>query len=75
MAKIIIEDKRPIKKLFFGDPEETLVAGKYGIEKIVPYHENGEMAPVVWFAVYKNGEILSRFNSAQVEGIEYAEVE
>jgi hypothetical protein len=70
--KTIINDEREINKIFWPGPEAGwFTVGENDIEKIVPYHENGEQAFVVWFAIYKNGVIWQRYNGKFVDGIEY----
>lgn len=44
----------------------------FDVTKIVPYHENGEMATVVWFAIYHNDKIIGRINGKHVIEIIYA---
>lgn len=34
--------------------------GRNSVEKIEAYEENGQMAPIVWLAVYRNGVIAVR---------------
>ena len=65
-----IDDKRPIKRIHFPDGG-SIGVNRQCIEKIEPYHENGQMAPILWFAIYKKGKIFQRLNSAHIEGIEY----
>ena len=65
--KTIMEDGREIVSLNVG--QETTYAG---LGKITPYHENGEMAAVVWFAVYdKDNQLIRRINGSHVESIKY----
>ena len=67
------EDPRPIKRIIWpGDNEPSATTGENGIEKIIPYHENGEMAPIVWLAIYCNGEITQRVNSKHLDSILYS---
>jgi len=42
-----------------------------GYTKIIPYHENGEMSPIVWFAIVKADIVVSRVNSKYVQCIDY----
>lgn len=71
--KTIIEDKREIETITFPDGDEYTIVGHkdWSVDKIVPYHENGEMAKHVWFAIYKNGEIKNRVNSSHVDTVCY----
>lgn len=63
------EDKRQIKSIHLA--REGIFVGN-GVESIVAYYENGEMAAVVWFAVYSGGEIIRRVNGKFVESVVYA---
>lgn len=47
----IMQDMRPIKQFLFDDGERHAV-GFLGVTKIIPYEENGELAPYTWLAVY-----------------------
>jgi hypothetical protein len=64
----IIDDPREIAGLDFG-PNDILV--DRDCTKIVPYEENGEMANVVWFAVYVDDLIVKRVNSKFVLSVNY----
>lgn len=66
---VIIEDKRKIKSIHLAE-EGIFVGGEVG--EIVAYNENGEMAAVVWFAIYSNGEIIRRVNGKFVESVVYS---
>ena len=71
----IIEDEREIERIeIFTQHSCDIVSytKRDGYTKIVPYHENGEMASVVWFAIIKNDIITSRVNSKYVQSIDYA---
>lgn len=48
----IVEDKRPIQVVSWENGDECRV-GCNGVVEIVPYLEDGEMAPVTWLAVYQ----------------------
>lgn len=76
--KTIKEDLRRIKRITFAglDGEggfysvgDNLTKGK--VEKIVPYEENGEMAPVLWFAIYEDDEIAIRVNGKYIDTVQY----
>ena len=68
----MMDDKRPIQGLFFDDAQGTqLVVGSDGVTKIEVYGENGEMALVPWFSVYR-GEVISvRVNAARIGSVAY----
>lgn len=63
--KRITEDERPIVGLC-NHQNHTDVAwvGTDGITEIVAYEENGEMAPVPWFAIKVGDEIVARCAAA-----------
>lgn len=71
--KNIYEDKREIKFISHDSENCSWVyeIGKSGVEKILPYQENGEMAPVLWFSVFKNNEIFIRLNGKYVTHVAY----
>ena len=64
-------------KFFDGQEVATLswpsgnfsIVGVGGIEKIVVGMENGQMAGVVWFNVYRDGKITDKHNGALVESV------
>ena len=49
--------------------------GANGVTKIVPYDENGEMATVTWFAVWKGEHLHSRLRAGAMESVVYQEPE
>jgi len=64
----IIEDIRVIDSIL------TVSGGYFNRDKyrIVPYHENGEMSHIVWFALIdKKDNVKFRINSKHVESVEY----
>jgi len=65
----IMEDDRPIRGIWFEDGGEYNTKGGFTIR---PYQENGEMAPVVWFAVYK-GDFLHTRVPGRMVGVTYEE--
>lgn len=71
--KTIVEDTRPIKYLSDDENQfDIFCVGREGVTKIVPYHENGQMAPVVWFAIYKEDFLWQRIPAARLR-VTYAE--
>ena len=48
---------------------ECYTVGIGGIEKITVVMEDGQMAGVPWFAVWKNGEIESKHNAVHVSTV------
>jgi len=65
----MMDDARVIKSIHLAD--EGIFIGGSGVESIIPYHEDGEMSPVVWFAIYMRGEIKRRVNGKFVESVVY----
>ena len=57
-----------VKSIYWPEGGESTV-GKGGIERITVVMENGQMAGVPWFAVWKEGKIVSKFNGAMLEGV------
>ncbi len=76
MAKRIIDDERPIASAWSESGEFGATVGyplndPTTITKIEPYHENGEVAPVVWLLVWNGDVIVSRLNAAKMAEIVY----
>jgi hypothetical protein len=69
VAKRIIEDEREIAYIWKGEASWTV--GEWGITKIEPYDESGQMACVTWFALWAGDVIKARINAAQIEGVGY----
>jgi len=67
---ILMDDKRKIISIWLGD-ESGWRIDQNDITAIVPYYETGEMAYVLWFAVYKGDEIISRVNGKFVWNVNY----
>jgi len=47
----------------------SITLGKNGVEKITVIMENGQMAKVPWFAVWRNGVIDDKHNASYVERV------
>ena len=63
----VIDDRRPILMVRTED-------GGYSFDEetvILPYLENGEMAPVLWLQIVRNGEIWKCINGKYVISITY----
>lgn len=72
MVGRMYDDKREIKKIYFDDESCLGISeNEGGFEKIVPYNETGEMVPIVWFAVFRDGKISQRINSKYVCSVIY----
>ncbi len=56
--------------IYFEDDQ----AIKTGVDcdSIILSMENGQMGGAPWFEVWKDGEIISKWNAAKCEGISYA---
>lgn len=57
----IIEDKRKIDSI--SKDYYIRIVGIGGITRIIPYEENGQMAKVTWFAIYKGDFLFERVDS------------
>ena len=69
----IMQDRRPIDYISGEDGCSVFYrVGHQGITSIRPYSENGEMAPVTWFAVYAGDTIRVRVPARFTEVV-YAE--
>lgn len=70
--KLRFEEGDEVQALYWrGD--ERVVVGCNGVEKITVVMENGQMAGVPWFAVWKNGKIAMKHNGVFVESVEMKE--
>lgn len=69
----IIKDKREIQRivLFTADKRDEECFSSREQCKIEAYHENGDMAPIVWFNIIRNGAVIAKVNSRYVSTIEY----
>ena len=67
----IYKDKRQIKKIYWPD-ESQLTVGENGVEKIIPYKEQGSMEYVTWLAIYRNGAIDQRVNTTYLDCVVYS---
>ena len=70
----IMADKRPIIRLLVPDEDGSLDSYEVGtgrVTAIIPYYENGEMAPVVWFKIMAGDMIWQRVNGRSVDTIIY----
>jgi len=61
-------DPNPISTIAFGPtPDDAgYSVGVNGVSRIEPYHENGEMAPVAWLAVFIGDTIIARVPARMV---------
>ena len=65
----IKDDLRPILSVITED-------GGYSFSEdtvILPYYENGELAPVMWLKIVRHGETWKRINGKYVISITYIE--
>jgi len=62
-----------IEALVFPDSGEIKVGRDAA--KISVVFENGQMAGVPWFAVWKNGRMVSKWNGAELQGVVFGKVE
>ena len=50
------------------DADEQIVVGD-SCDSIIVVMENGQMAAVPWFEVWKDGKCTSKWNAAEVQGV------
>ena len=67
----IRNDGRPIGRLVLNNHFYTI--GERGVEKIIPYEEYGEMAPVTWYQIWVEGRMEARVNGKYVVAVEYGD--
>ncbi len=60
-------EEQEVQSIFWPDGGDVSV-GK-NCEKITVILECGQMARVPWFAVWKHGKIVSKFNGAMLQGV------
>lgn len=69
--QLIQMDQRPILGIYYpgedGGGWTTTPGYSFSCDKIVAYGENGQMAPVPFYAVYRGGEIIARVPAQMVE--------
>jgi hypothetical protein len=69
---MLFEDGRPIKAIMCpASNYEFIAVGENGVTEIKGYPENGEMAPVAWFEIWKGDIVSSRINGKYVQEITY----
>ena len=66
--KDIKSDERRIRLLILGNGK--IIENHPGME-IIPYFENGQLSPVVWFGLKKNNGIEARINGTYVQEVIY----
>ena len=62
------KEGQEVKSLWWPN-EGNLTVGQNSVEKITVVMENGQMAGVPWFAVWKDGKVASKYNGALLEGV------
>ena len=58
-----------INKLYV-DNETLYMVGAVGVTSIVVSMENGQMATVPWFEVWKGNSLFAKYNGASILGVE-----
>ena len=58
-----------VQAIYFDDDQELRVGRDCDL--IVVVMENGQMAGVPWFEVYKDCRLISKWNGAKVQGVSY----
>lgn len=66
---VILEDANEIKSIHTS--QEGIFVNGVDITSIIPYTESGEMAVVIWFAIYCDEKIVRRVNGSFVESVVY----
>lgn len=72
---VIMKDPRAISAIYAPGEGSSWMVGATKITKIEPYEENGQMAPVLWFEVWKGDHLFVRVNAAHVECVTYKQGE
>jgi hypothetical protein len=71
---MLTNDTRPICQITINaDYQNAHTLGRYGVTKITTVDENGEMAHVPWFEVWKGDALYSRVNAKYVSEVLYQE--
>ena len=66
------EDKRRV--VYLGGPDELEIhVGEDDVTRIDCYEENGQSAPVAWFAVWEGDRLAYRINAAFISEVVYAD--
>jgi len=65
MSKSVVDEEREINEVHY-QRGGGFTVGEDGITKIEAYEENGQMAPVPWIAVYREGELHRRIPAREV---------
>jgi len=65
------EEGQEVKALYWNDEYGSLLrVGDNGIERITVAYENGQMALVAWFEVWKDGKITAKHNAAHIATVD-----
>ena len=59
-----------VEVICFDDDQEIRVGRE--CDSIIVVMENGQMAGVPWLQVWKDGQLVSKWNAAKVQGVIYA---
>jgi len=73
MIKTVHNDEREIQSIWH-NAQDGHTVGQDGVTKIETYEENGHMALLTYFAVYKDDFLWSRVNGTMVETVLYKEI-
>jgi len=70
----IYEDERSIRKIVYSHKSlAAWIRGVDGVTKIEAYHENGEMAHVVWFKIWIGDYLFARVNGKYIDTVYYGD--
>ena len=74
MTAEMIRHNKPIDSVCYPD-DSAITVGILGVTAIEPYYENGEMAGVVWFNIWKGEFLWQKINSKHVAVVAYKKEE
>ena len=62
-------DNQEIQGVYFSLEGDGYISGR-NCEKITVSMERGQMSEVPWFAIWKNGKIVEKFNGAIIASVD-----
>ena len=68
MKNFRFESGQEVKSLSYVDSSNVIV-GQNDVEKITVVTESKSVAGIVWFAIWKNGKVVSKRNAAFVASV------
>jgi len=70
---MLSQDGPPIEAIWLNGSKMVCRVGAGGVTRIVVDRVAGQCGYVPWFAIYIGEQLVSRFNSAMVDSVTYAE--